>query len=110
MSAILYYQLEGVKNEKILTSPFVSIGRGERNNISLSDPLISRNRALLRSTAANKYCLMDTGRIKEGVEADRERLRETTETAREWVEGLAEARILAYPKHNKQEVIAYGQN
>jgi hypothetical protein len=44
------------------------------------------------------------------VEDDREKLKETAETAKECVEGLAETRILAYPKHNKLEAIAYGQN
>jgi adenylate cyclase len=61
MSALLEYQSEGIRTEKALTNPHISVGRGETNDISLVDAGASRNHALLRRTDENKYYLIDLG-------------------------------------------------
>jgi len=59
MSALLEYQSEGIKTEKILTEPHISVGRGETNDVSLVDPQASRSHVLLRGAGEDQYYLID---------------------------------------------------
>jgi adenylate cyclase len=61
MSALLRYELEGIKTEEILAEPLISVGRGETNDVSLADPQASRSHALLRGTGEDQYYLIDLG-------------------------------------------------
>jgi len=61
MSALLKYESEGIKTEKVLDKPLISVGRGKTNDVSLADPRGSRSHVLLRATGEDQYYLIDLG-------------------------------------------------